>query len=121
MRKITGFPSFFPASLKSVSWTDNEYNLATNLESNRIRIGGRTELIFTPYFKNHDWSMTMLGRYEMSTQKYNQQTITTNRLASGLTRRSMVTRVALAVPTAVLTPKTFCTTDTSPIRTDATI
>ena len=29
--------------------------------------------------------MTMLGRYEMSTQKYNQQTITTNRLASGLT------------------------------------
>ena len=78
-------PTFFPASLKNVSWTDNEYNLATNLESNRIRIGGRTELIFTPYFKNHDWSMTMLGRYEMSTQKYNQQTITTNRLASGLT------------------------------------
>ena len=78
-------PTFFPASLKNVSWTDNEYNLSTNLESNRIRIGGRTELIFTPYFKNQDWSMTMLARYEMSTQKYNQQTITTNRLASGLT------------------------------------
>ena len=78
-------PTYLPASLKNVSWTDDEYNLSTNLESNRIRIGGRTELVFTPYFKNQDWSMTMLGRYEMSTQKYNQQTITTNRLANGLT------------------------------------
>ena len=78
-------PSFFPASLKNVTWTDNEYNRSSNLESNRIRIGGRAELIFTPYFKNQDWSVMMLARYEMSTQKYNQQTITTNRLASGLT------------------------------------
>ena len=78
-------PSYFPASLKNVSWTDNEYNRSSNLESNRIRIGGRAEFIFTPYFKNQDWSATMLARYEMSTQKYNQQTITTNRLASELT------------------------------------
>jgi len=77
-------PTYFPAALKNVEWTDDEYNLSTNLESNRIRIGGRAELVFTPYFKNQDWSAMMLARYEMSTQKSNQQTITTNRLPNGL-------------------------------------
>ena len=78
-------PTFFPAALKNAYWTDNEYNLSTNLESNRIRIGGRAELVFTPYFKNQDWSSSMLARYEMSTQKYNQQTITMNEIPSGFT------------------------------------
>ncbi len=77
-------PTYYPAALKNVEWTDDEYNLSTNLESNRIRIGGRAELVFTPYFKNQDWSAMMLARYEMSTQKSNQQTITTNRLPNGL-------------------------------------
>jgi len=82
-------PTYYPAALKNVDWTDNEYNLSTNLESNRIRIGGRAELVFTPYFKNQDWSAMMLARYEMSTQKYNQQTINTNRLPNGLSQANI--------------------------------
>ncbi len=73
-------PTYFPAALKNVTWNNSEYNLSTNLESNRMRIGGRVELVFTPYFKNRDWSASMLARYEMSTQKSNQQTIVMNNL-----------------------------------------
>ena len=78
-------PTYFPAALKNGYWFDDEYNLSTNLESNRIRIGGRAELVFTPYFKNQDWQSSMLARYEMSTQKYNQQTITMNEIPNGVT------------------------------------
>ena len=78
-------PTFFPAALKNAYWIDNEYNLSTNLESNRVRIGGRAELVYTPYFKNQDWQSSMLARYEMSTQKYNQQTITMNEIPNGFT------------------------------------
>ena len=77
-------PTFYPAALRNELFTGNEYNLSTSLESNRVKIGGRAELVFTPYFRNTDWSVTMLGRYEMSTAKSNQQTIVTNRLAPGI-------------------------------------
>jgi TonB-linked SusC/RagA family outer membrane protein len=40
--------------------------------------------VFTPYFKNQDWSATMLARYEMSTQKYNKQYISMNQLPTGI-------------------------------------
>ena len=78
-------PSYFPAALRNQQWTDVFYNLSDNLESNRIKIGARAELVFTPYFKNQDWSSSMLARYEMSTQKSNQQTIYMNEVPEGLT------------------------------------
>ena len=79
-------PSYYPASLSSRKWAGtNDYNLASNTESNRMKVGGRVELVFTPYFKNEDWSATMLARYEMSTQKYNTQTSKMNDLPPGIT------------------------------------
>ena len=79
-------PSYFPASLSSLKWSGtNTYNLATNTESNRMKVGGRVEMVFTPYFKNEDWSATMLARYEMNTQKYNTQYSGMNDLPPGIT------------------------------------
>ena len=79
-------PTYYPASLSSQVWgSTNAYNISTNKETNRIKVGGRAELIFTPYFKNTDWSATMLARYEMSTQKYNVQSLTMNDLPTGIT------------------------------------
>ncbi len=78
-------PTFFPALLSSNNWTSDNYNLSTNTESNRMKVGGRVELVFTPYFKNKDFSATMLARYDMSTTKYNKQEIVTNMLPSGIT------------------------------------
>ena len=79
-------PSYYPASLSTLRWSGtNNYNRVSGTETNRIKIGGRVELVFTPYFKNQDWSATMLARYEMSTQKYNSQTIVENDMPTGIT------------------------------------
>ena len=83
-------PAYIPASLFSDKWSGtNGYNMARGAESNRMKVGGRVELVFTPYFKNEDWSATMLARYEMSTQKYNTQTIIQNDLPTGITDASV--------------------------------
>ncbi len=83
-------PAYYPASLSSRKWAgNNDYNLATGTETNRMKVGGRVELVFTPYFKNEDWTATMLARYEMNTQKYNTQNISQNDLPPGITDASV--------------------------------
>ncbi len=78
-------PSYYPASLSNALWTSDSYNQTSNYEFNRMKIGGRAELVFTPYFRNRDWSATMLLRYEMSTQKNNNQTVNMSHLPNGIT------------------------------------
>jgi TonB-linked SusC/RagA family outer membrane protein len=78
-------PTFWPASLTTDRWTSSDYNATTNYEYNSMKIGGRTELVFTPYFKNRDWSATMLLRYEMSTSRSNNQTTSMNHLPNDFT------------------------------------
>ena len=78
-------PSYWPAALASDKWSSNKYNQTANSESNRVKVGGRVELVFTPYFRNQDWSATMLARYEMSTSKQNKQNVTMNNLPNGIT------------------------------------
>ena len=78
-------PTYYPASLSNQVWTATNYNSTTNYEFNRMKIGGRVELVFTPYFKNKDLSSTMLVRYEMSTQKSNNQTVFTSHLPNDFT------------------------------------
>jgi len=77
-------PTYYPASLSSADWTSSTYNLSTNSESNRMKVGGRVELVFTPYFRNKDWTTTMLARYEMSTSKSNNQYVRMNELPTGI-------------------------------------
>ena len=79
-------PTYYPASLNNWDWTSSKqlYNRSENTETNRMKVGGRVELVFTPYFKNQDWSATMLARYEMNTTKYNKQFIGTNNLPTGI-------------------------------------
>ena len=78
-------PSYYPASLASNQWSSSSYNLSTNSETNRMKVGGRVELVFTPYFKNEDWSVTMLARYDMSTEKYSTQYVRMNGLPTDIT------------------------------------
>ena len=78
-------PTYYPASLSTAEWTTSDYNKSTNYEYNRMKIGGRAEFIFTPYFRNKDWSATMLARYEMSTQNSTTQTVNMSHLPNGIT------------------------------------
>ena len=78
-------PTYRPAALSTANnWTTGDYNVSTNYEYNRMKIGGRTELVFTPYFKNEDWTATMLLRYEMSTQNSTTQEVSMSHLPNGI-------------------------------------
>ena len=91
-------PTYWPAALSNAQWTSSEYNLTTNYEYNRMKIGGRAELVFTPYFRNKDITATMLLRYEMSSQKNNNQTVIMNHLPNGIT--SSTVNAAPGVPSS---------------------
>ncbi len=79
-------PAYAAAGLSTAKWgSDFGYNTSEKNESNRLRIGGRAELIYTPYFRNEDISMTMLARYEMSTQKSTGQYVRQFSLPDGIT------------------------------------
>ncbi|MBQ4393516.1 MAG: SusC/RagA family TonB-linked outer membrane protein [Prevotella sp.] len=78
-------PTYWPAALSTDNWTTADYNSTTNYEYNSMKIGGRTELVFTPYFKNRDWTATMLLRYEMSTSKNSKQDTYMSHLPNNIT------------------------------------
>ena len=78
-------PSYASAGMTSNNWENYAYNMSDVSESNRLKIGARADLTFTPYFKNEDIFMTMLARYEMSTQKSNSQYVRLYDLPNGIT------------------------------------
>ncbi len=79
-------PSYCSAGVQTVLWNNSSYyNVAGKSESNRLRVGARAELNFTPYFKNEDITMLMLARYEMSTERYNSQDVGEYSLPNGIT------------------------------------
>ena len=77
-------PTYMPASLSNITYTDDAYNYATNTERNNFKLGARAELLFTPYFKNQDLSLTMLARYECNTARYSYQYAAKSQLPNGL-------------------------------------
>lgn len=79
-------PSYCSAGVQTVLWNNSSYyNVAGKSESNRLKVGARAELIFTPYFKNEDITMSMLARYEMNTQRYSSQDVGEYSLPNGIT------------------------------------
>ena len=78
-------PTYYPGALSTADWTTSNYNVSTNYEYNRMKIGGRAEFVFTPYFRNKDWTSTMLLRYEMNTQNSTTQQVNMSHLPNGIT------------------------------------
>ncbi len=78
-------PAYCAAGVSTAAWGSGSYNTSETSESNRLRIGARAELRFTPAFKNEDFSLTMLGRYEMNTQKSTSQFVRQFSLPDGIT------------------------------------
>ncbi len=66
-------PKFWPGSLFTKTWTDENYNRNENNEYNSLGFTTRHTLTFTPAFKNNDWYATMFGRWEMTTGNNNSQ------------------------------------------------
>lgn len=78
-------PLYCAAGVSTGTWNNEAYNVTENTESNRLKVGARAELVFTPYFSNRDFSASMLARYEMSTQKSNTQYLKQYSLPNGVT------------------------------------
>lgn len=77
-------PTYMPASLSNRTFTDDNYNYVTNTEKNNFKLGARAQLIFTPYFRNQDFSLTMLARYECITGRYSLQSAVKSHLPNGM-------------------------------------
>ncbi|MCF0243170.1 MAG: SusC/RagA family TonB-linked outer membrane protein [Bacteroidaceae bacterium] len=77
-------PTFMPASLNNGYYSDTYNNYTTNTETNTFKLGARAELVYTPHFKNEDFFMTMLARYECNTAKYTYQFIEQNQVPNGI-------------------------------------
>src|SRR5574344_2300546 len=78
-------PKFWPGSLSTDSWTSKTYNISTNNDYNSLAFTTRHTLTYTPHFNNEDWTMTMLGCWEMITGNSNGQTLTESVLPPGIT------------------------------------
>ena len=85
--KANSKPEYYPAALISAAdaWTGSNYNQSTNYEYNYMKIGGRAELMFRPYFRNEDWSVNMLLRYDMRTDNTTWQQVNMSHLPNGIT------------------------------------
>ncbi len=78
-------PTYYPAALGSNRWTSyDNYNVATNAESNRTQFRLTNDLTFTPAFRNKDWSATMKVRYQMTSSKSNSQKLTKAELPTSI-------------------------------------
>ena len=77
-------PTFMPGSLTNGDYTDDIYNYITNTETNQFKMGSRMELVYTPAFKNEDFYLTMMGRYEAGTQKNTYQYLGQNSIPNGI-------------------------------------
>ena len=84
--KANSKPNFYPAALLSTqdAWVANNYNQSTNYEYNYMKIGGRAEMVFRPYFRNEDWSVNMLLRYDMRTDNTTWQQVNMSHLPNGI-------------------------------------
>ena len=71
-------PKFFPGSLTTNGWTDGNYNSSEMYDYNSLAFTTRHTLTFTPHFRNQDWYVTMLGRWEMTSGTNNSQTTASN-------------------------------------------
>jgi TonB-linked SusC/RagA family outer membrane protein len=86
-------PTFMPGSLSNGSYADTNYNFITNTETNQFKMGSRVELIFTPAFKNEDFYLTMMGRYEAGTQKNNYQYVEESSIPNGVESATVTARL----------------------------
>ena len=78
-------PIYHPGSLSTNSWTDSGYNNSSVYDYNSLAFTTRHTLTYTPHFKNKDWYLTMLGRWEMTTGNDNKQYVAKRLVPNGAT------------------------------------
>lgn len=79
--------AYMPSALTTDPWI-NGVNKTSNNEYKSMRFTNRETLIFTPKFSNEDWSLSAMGRFEMTTGNGTRQNIANNGIPTGITSSS---------------------------------
>ena len=75
--------TYFPNSLTTDAW-DAGVNSTSNNEYKSLAVTNRETLIYTPHFNNEDWSMMLMGRFEVIQGDGTSQWIAKNGVPTGL-------------------------------------
>jgi len=78
-------PKYWPGSLETNGWENGNYNRSEMYDYNSLAFTTRHTLTFTPHFKNEDFYVTMLGRWEMTTGNDNSQIVVNKNAPNGVT------------------------------------
>ncbi len=79
--------AYYPSSLTTNSWNSG-VNSTSNYEYKSLSFTNREKLIFIPKFNNEDWSLSVLGQFEMTSGNSTNQSIGHNGVPSGVTSSS---------------------------------
>ncbi|MBQ9654948.1 MAG: SusC/RagA family TonB-linked outer membrane protein [Prevotella sp.] len=82
-------PKYWPGSLSTNGWQDGNYNYSEVYDYNSLAFTTRHTLTLTPHFRNQDWYVTMLGRWEMTTGNNTSQTTSSVNAPNGATSSSV--------------------------------
>ena len=88
-------PKYWPGSLSTRGWNDNDhnYNRSQVYDYNSLAFTTRHTLTFTPHFKNEDFLVTMLARWEMTSGNDNSQTVVNYNAPNGTTSPTVDTAI----------------------------
>ena len=75
--------AYYPASLTTNSWSSG-VNLTSNYEHKSLAVTNRETLLFIPKFNNPDWSMSAMGRFEMTSGNSTNQNIGHSGIPTGI-------------------------------------
>lgn len=86
-------PTYFPGTLTTDGWQDDNYNLYTMDDYNSLAFTTRHQLIFTPWLGN-DLSWTMLGRWELTSGNGYGQYVSERKLPLDVNSPTLPTEIA---------------------------
>lgn len=75
--------AYYPASLTTNSWSSG-VNTTSNYEHKSLAVTNRETLVFIPKFNNPDWSMSAMGRFEMTSGNSTNQNIAHSGIPTGI-------------------------------------
>lgn len=76
--------TYYPTYLTTDSWNNSNINAASNNEYKSLALTNRETLVYIPKFYNEDWSLSVMGRFEMTSGDGTSQYINKSGIPTGI-------------------------------------
>ena len=86
-------PKYWPGSLSTNGWSDENYNRSSVYDYNSLAFTTRHSLVFKPYFNNEDIKVQALIKWEMTTGNNNSQSVANKNAPNGTTSPTVDTHL----------------------------